>query len=249
MQYDIYKLIDQYHLNEIEQKLLQELIHSISENKQYSVRELAVKYYVSPATVMRLSKKMGYSGYTDMVYRLKFLMRHQKPEKAPASNITSFIGNIPQQDIDTFIQLLLGSRKDPILVSGTGFCMPIREFVVRKLLVLGFQAIGTNSYELYEKNAFHCKICIVISKSGATESILKPVRDGLRNDIKVISVTGNRTSPLAQDSTLTFELLDDEIMDDRNLTANYFYARTLILFEYLFDLGIKEYKRTNDLLL
>ncbi len=41
---------------------------------------------------------------------------------------------------------------------------------------------------------------------------------------------------IADMAELSFVLLDDKILDDRNLTANYFYARVLILFEYLMDM-------------
>ena len=40
-------------------------------------------------------------------------------------------------------------------------------------------------------------------------------------------------------------LLDDKMLDDRNLTANYFYARVLITFEYLMDLVLEKDEHPN----
>ena len=38
---------------------------------------------------------------------------------------------------------------------------------------------------------------------------------------------------------------DDKMLDDRNLTANYFYARVLITFEYLMDLVLEKDEHPN----
>ena len=235
MERDIHKLAERYHLNDSEQRLLRDMLEGIDAGVQYSVRELAARHYVSPASVMRLSKKMGYSGYTDMAYRLEFLTRNERENKNHSSDITSFIGDIPEEDIAAFTRLLIAHRHTPILVTGTGFCNPLREFFARKLLVLGFTAIGTNSYEVYENNTLHAGLVIAISKSGGTDTIMKPVEDAAANGVEIISFTGNANSPIAGQAKLSFALLDDKIMDDRNLTANYFYARVLVLFEYLMD--------------
>ena len=59
--------------------------------------------------------------------------------------------------------------------------------------------------------------------------------DARRHNIEIAAFTGAERSPIAQNADLSFILLDDNILDDRNLTANYFYARVLILFEYLME--------------
>src|SRR5699024_8847979 len=110
-----------------------------------------------------------------------------------------------------------------------------RDFFVRKLLVMGYPTVGTNSYEVYETNALNAGLMIVISKSGTTDTIVKLVADAKRHGVDIAAFTGAANSPIAQSADLTFLLLDDNILDDRNLTANYFYARVLILFEYLME--------------
>lgn len=238
MKHDLYKLAEQYHLSSSEQALLQAVVEAADQNAQYSVREFAARNYTSPAAIIRLSKKLGYTGYTDMVYRLQFLLQNEISNRTHASHITSFIGEIPPEQIHSFLALLAKNRQGPILITGTGFCAPLRDFLVRKLLVLGYHAIGTNSYEVYENNALQAKLVIAISKSGTTDTIVKPVQDARRLGMDVIAFTGGQHSPIAQQADPAFILLDDKILDDRNLTANYFYARVLILFEYLMDLSL-----------
>ena len=97
MKHDLYKLADQYHLNANEQQLLQAVLETAKNGGQCSVREFAAQNYTSPAAVIRLSKKMGYTGYTDMVYRIGFLIQNEIDNKNHASDITAFIGDIPEE--------------------------------------------------------------------------------------------------------------------------------------------------------
>ena len=218
--------------------LLLHILEATDQGVHYSVREFAARNYVSPAAVVRLSKKMGYTGYTDMIYRLEFLIQNEINNKNLSSEITSFIGEIPQEHITQFTRLLAVHRRDTILVCGTGFCSPLRDFFVRKLLVLGFTAIATNNYEVYENNPLQAGLVIAISKSGTTGTIVKPVQDVQEHGVDLVAFTGNAASPIARHARPAFLLLDDKMLDDRNLTANYFYARVQILFEYLLDISV-----------
>ena len=68
MKHDLYKLADQHHLNANEQQLLQAVLETAKNGGPCSVREFAAQNYTSPAAVIRLSKKMGYTGY-DLSHR------------------------------------------------------------------------------------------------------------------------------------------------------------------------------------
>lgn len=116
MKHDLYKLADQHHLNANEQQLLQAVLETAKNGGQCSVREFAAQNYTSPAAVIRLSKKMGYTGYTDMIYRIGFLIQNEIDNKNHASDITAFIGGIPEEKIHRFVELLHANRQKPILV-------------------------------------------------------------------------------------------------------------------------------------
>ena len=175
MKHDLYKLADQYHLNANEQQLLQAVLETAKNGGQCSVREFAAQNYTSPAAVIRLSKKMGYTGYTDMIYRIGFLIQNEIDNKNHASDITAFIGGIPEEKIH----------------------------------------------------------------------ILKPVQDSFAQHRSIIAFVGADNSPIARCADPAFVLLDDKMLDDRNLTANYFYARVLITFEYLMDLVLEKDEHPN----
>mgnify|MGYP002710421055 CR=1 FL=1 len=211
MKHDLYKLADQHHLNANEQQLLQAVLETAKNGGQCSVREFAAQNYTSPAAVIRLSKKMGYTGYTDMIYRIGFLIQNEIDNKNHASDITAFIGDIPEEKMHSFVELLHENRQKPILVTGTGFCAPLQEFMVRKLLVLGYCAIGSNSYEVYESGALNAGLVIAISKSGKTNTILKPVQDSFAQHRSIIAFVGADNSPIARCADPAFVLLDDKM--------------------------------------
>ena len=62
MKHDIYKLSARYHLNDNEQFLLDHLLEAAENRAHYTVRDFAARHFVSPASLIRLSKKLGYTG-------------------------------------------------------------------------------------------------------------------------------------------------------------------------------------------
>lgn len=235
MKFDIYKIADNYKLSETERQVLEYILKNIDSVLSKGVRDVATINYTSAATVIKLSKKLGYTGYTDMIYRLNFIIKNHKKNQDHTSDITSFIAHIDREKIDSFISILIKHREDIIFITATGFSAPIAEFFWRKMLVLGFKCIKTNSYGVYDNNQIGGALAIGISKSGETESVTKVIDYAAKNKLDIITFTGKAENYMAKQSTLNFFILDDKELDDRNITANYFYARVMIIMEYLLD--------------
>lgn len=235
MKFDIYKLRDKYNLSETEQRLLAYILEHHEEVLSMGVRQVASENFVSPAMVIKLSKKMGFTGFTDMVYRLNFLIQNRTRNRNHTSSLTSFIGNIAASRLNGFLELVDRHRQDVILITSTGFCAPVAEFMARKLLIKGYRCIQSNAYGVYDKNPLGAGMIIAISKSGETDTITKVVDYGVENGVDIISFTGEQSNHIGRCSTVNIPILDDHALDDRNLAANYFYARVMIVFEYLMD--------------
>ncbi|WP_258881100.1 MurR/RpiR family transcriptional regulator [Clostridium tagluense] len=97
MKFDIYKIADNYKLTEIERQVLQYILKNSEYVLNKGVREVANINYTSAATVIKLSKKLGYTGYTDMVYRLNFIIKNHEKNQEHTSDITSFISYIDKE--------------------------------------------------------------------------------------------------------------------------------------------------------
>ena len=235
MKFDIYKIADNYKLTETERQILEYILKNIDNVLDKGVREVAQANHTSATTIIKLSKKLGYTGYVDMLYRLNFIIKNNEKNQERTSDITSFIDEIDKSTIDSFIDNLIKHRQDIIYITGTGFSSPIVDFFCRKMLVLGFKCIKTNSYGVYDNNQIGGALVIGISKSGETESVTKVIDYAAKNKLDIITFTGRPNSHMAKQSTIHFSILDDKELDDRNITSNYFYARVMIVMEYLLD--------------
>ena len=67
MKFDIYKIADNYKLTETERQILEYILKNIDNVLDKGVREVAQANYTSATTIIKLSKKLGYTGYVDML--------------------------------------------------------------------------------------------------------------------------------------------------------------------------------------
>ena len=64
-----------------------------------SVRELADEVHVSTATVMRFCKKMGYSGFSELKYKIKeFYEQQDQEDNYEINDIEGFVEHIKSND-------------------------------------------------------------------------------------------------------------------------------------------------------
>ena len=90
MKFDIYKLADKYKLTETEVQVLRYILDNHEQSMNMAVRDVANLNYTSAATVIKLSKKMGYTGYIDMVYRLNFMIKNRQMDQNHTSDPVSY---------------------------------------------------------------------------------------------------------------------------------------------------------------
>ncbi len=246
---DISKLIQGKNLTELDVQLLQYIIDNLDNVLQKGVRTIAKENYTSPATVIRLSKKMGYSGFVDMYYKLLPLVK--KVDNPQNENIEDFL-EITQgdfltrnslADIQTFIQRVLSLEQRYIFIYATGFSAIAAEYLYKKLLVLGRKTIfasGTDSIGVFENNLEDIGAFIVISKSGETQIVIDKLQAANEHDIFTVSFTKETDNRIAKLSHLNFKIMDHNKLDDRNMLPNRFFPSLMLFFEFI----VKQYVET-----
>lgn len=85
---DLRKMFHGKNLTELDKQILQYIIEHIDTVLQMGVRKVAKANYTSPATVIRLAKKLGYTGFVDMYYQL--LPQVKKMEVRPGGRMKEF---------------------------------------------------------------------------------------------------------------------------------------------------------------
>ncbi len=65
---NVQMLIEKYQLSDAEANALRFMEATITPSKKIGIREVAKHAYVSTATIVNMSKKLGFSGYSDLVF-------------------------------------------------------------------------------------------------------------------------------------------------------------------------------------
>ncbi len=98
---------------------------------------------------------------------------------------------------------------------------------------MGYKAVYTDSFELYENNRQGSNLAILVSRTGETCDVAKIAKLAVSSGISIISFTGSHQNTIAQNSAVNFKVHDEDKFDDRNINSNYFYSNVIALFEYL----------------
>ncbi|MBS6502056.1 MurR/RpiR family transcriptional regulator [Clostridium tertium] len=249
---DLSKFIENKGLTEIEIKVLNYIVDNIDEVNKLGVRGIAKNNYTSTSTIMRLSKKLGYSGFLEMQYNLASLKGNELGENlnerdfVDSLDMDSLLKENSSDAINKFVDILFNDDSKFIFIYANGFSGIVAEYINKKLLVMGKRCIlsnGTDSIGVFENNLDYISSIIVISKSGETPMVLNKVKTAKEHGINVIAFTNERENSISKLADVSFKIDDANKLDDRNLMPNTFFPKVLVLVELLI---YEYYKRKNS---
>ena len=242
---DISKLIQGKKLSELDIKVLHYIIENIDDVLDKGVRGVAKDNYTSPSTIIRLSKKLGYTGFIDLYYQLLPMVKRTVGQQTDNDedflriSQQDFFKENSKEDIDQFIRQVLYLKQKYIFIYATGFSAIMAEYLYKKLLVLGKKTViatGTDSIGVFENNLEDIGAFIVISKSGETQQVIDKLLVAKDQEIFTITFTKETSNRAAELADLNFKLTDNNKLDDRNMLPNSFFPRLLMLVEYIFKM-------------
>ena len=185
-----------------------------------SAHQLAELTYTSPSTIVRLSRKLGYSGYKELqqalVYDLAVADKSRNVlsdgvlsgdttqaiiDKVTARNVSTLEltrDGLDPAAIDRAVALMESARS--IALFGIGASLLVAHDLQLKLLRLDMPAMLSDDLHtqlLCARNLGKDDLAIVVSYSGMTEDILRCARIARGNGATIISITrGSFESPL-----------------------------------------------------
>lgn len=239
---DIRKLIQDKNLTSTEEMVLRYIIENIDTVMAQGVRGIARTNFTSTSTIMRLTKKMGYTGFVDMHYRLLPLVKNtESVHNSDMQFIDSFQFNSllkynSYESLRGFAGRLNQMKSKYIFLYATGFSACAAEYMHKKLLVLGKKCIlssGMDSVGVFENNMDDMEMFIVISKSGETRSVLDKLKTAAENQIYTVALTGAGDNSIGRSADLWFRIEDSNPLDDRNMMPNTFFPNVLMLTELI----------------
>lgn len=197
------------------------------------IRETAKACYSSSSTLIRLSHKLGFSGFTELLYFLKFKLLDGSNTDQSNLNIEQIVCVTPD---DGFAKLNIMIREKKILLHGNGFSQLVAQYYYNRLLMLGSKAsisLWTDFDILAQQNNNRPDVVWIISKSGRSHYVINWLDVAQKYQIPIVSFTGNTLSPLAQQAEVVISIKDHNQYDDNIRFSTPFFGYSLLAFEYL----------------
>lgn len=236
-------------LTEDERRVITSIVQHIQQGAgRVGIQQIADENFVSTAFIMRLCKRLGFNGYSELFYYLLHSSGAQEQE-LPTQALQNLIANFDEGSVARFCELLAACREKKIFVIGEGFGDLIAEYIAERLAVCGFMVF--NRVHFYDLMLFaegesgqvipnvSPAMIIAISQSGETESVLDNVRQAREKGFTVASFSRRPESTLASLSDLLFvinpvkQTLISEI-------PNSFFGKVVLAFEELLGAYFKK---------
>ncbi|MDD3185134.1 MAG: MurR/RpiR family transcriptional regulator [Anaerostipes sp.] len=207
-------------LFDAEKKVADYLINHQEEAIEMSVSELAAACEASQATIVRFCKKIGCNGFHHL--KIKMAKEMRKLDQKTVSNEISVdnisqsltnilatkieelretLNHIHEEELKEIIDIILDSNV--VEFAAMGNTIPIALDGSYKFNQLGIAAVASTIWESQEAFARTLRekdVLIAISASGASRHLLNIAKIVRENGGKVIAITNQGKSPLAEES-------------------------------------------------
>ncbi|TKK88298.1 MurR/RpiR family transcriptional regulator [Enterococcus faecalis] len=225
---DTEMLIDKYQLNDSEAAVLRFMDKNRDCLKSLGIREVAKASYVSTTAIINMAKKIGYSGYSELVFA--YGNKHSS---------ISFPENFSNEEKDEFIRLLSRYREKRIMVLGSGFSQNIANHFSEMLNLYGFRATANSHLEFLRENVEKDVLIFIVSNSGDTLRLAELVKLAKNHHIALIAFVGEKKSKIGQLATLTIstETYNPQVVSEYQ--PNLFFGTALNQFELLLSEALK----------
>ena len=229
-----------------EKKVADWLLSHPGEVLPYSITELAELAESSEATIVRFSKRLGYSGYQEL--KLSLATEHENRVVSPTITSTDSCFEILEKVCnDAYLSL---ERTKRLLVADAMTEAAERIASARKCVLIGlgssasvaidaankFLRAGCNSYAYADTHMQTIAISqlsegdvvIGISQSGSSKDIVDGLRLARSRGAATIAVTGTERSPIVRQSDVVL-LTDTEEVRHGTLALNSHISRLMVL--------------------
>ncbi|MGX6992221.1 hypothetical protein CBF34_06670 [Vagococcus penaei] len=241
---------DQSKLSDLDKELLKYIIENKSSVTQFSISELSEKSYVSKSTIIRLMKKLGFSGYSEFKFLLNQETKQKKAMKkagfdlfkSQTADIQNTLKNIDNDGIQQATDLLAISQI--IYCYGTGYSQrKAAEEFSKQLIACGKKVIlipNQTELEMMMSIMTSQDCLVIVSLSGETPGIKNTLLELNIRSIKIISVTRSGANFISQHATHHFFYYLTEFPVRENIETLSFVTLHLLL-DYIVRFYVTHY--------
>lgn len=233
---NIDELDKKYLFTDTERQILLFLNKNYEILDQLTVRDVAAKCFVSPATIIKLTKKMNLSGYSELVSKINTQTKISVPSHFIEQSGLASAYEIIENNHEKFQSLLNEYKDKKIMILSTGFSEHVANYIYEVFVLRDYQVLLRPHLKLLDQQETSKTLLIVISESGETTILKDIIHQASEKDVDIIAFTGNTTSMIAKSSTLDLSLdLYKGLSKYSDKEPHFFYGIALIIFEALFN--------------
>lgn len=210
-------------LSNTEQRIIEWMMTKGNLTSRTSIKEVAIKLSVSEPLLVKVAKKLGYSGFREIrkallsyFDALPFDKEQELSEKDGVDDIIEKVFNNSVQalkEAQSIVDAKIISQAaewifnaNRIVILGVGGSAIVGEDFEHKLLRIGIHSHTYSDNHLMVMVASQLKendVVIAISQSGNTTEICNAILVAKKNKTKIICITNNHQSELAEISDLS----------------------------------------------
>lgn len=229
------RIFKNQNLSDSEVKILEYIFTNPEKIKKKGIRQLAKSNFTSTASIIRLAKKLGYSGYNELIFDIKRMTSDTLHSNTYKENDFMWNSKKPLTNFNELSKTYLNKEKY-IYLYGEGFCEFVTGYIHRKLLVKKYNVILLHGLEIpivYEQD--HNPTLIVISKSGENFACIRKIEQLTNLGGDILSITSNSNSSISVMSDVSLSIPVRYITDSKNEEFTTFYGDSINLLEDLFS--------------
>lgn len=212
-------------LNTTEKTIYQYVVNNMDAVLKMNVRELADATFVSTATIVRFTQKMGCDGFNDFKKQLK---EYKAGVGVPDQNEfhEKLIKEIDhsekpevQEKIVQFAKKISDSKMTVFL--GIGKCGYIAGFAARYMMEIGYNAMAvTDPFYPLICNDLEDMTIIALSTSGETIEVVDQLKAYKKLGATIYSITGSPDSTIAglSDLSINYDMFEEVLPSMSKLT-------------------------------
>lgn len=215
-------------LNDTDHILIRYIIKNEHRIKDLTIREVSEENFVAYNTVVRFSKKLGYTGFSELKFSFTKTKKVKLSEDVDTEKNNEGIAIIQKTneilngcDLEEIALKIFAAKE--VAVFGVGDSLYFASLLAKNFLKADKHIKVLD--RLYEVDNFirdgnNKSLLILVSAGGNTEEVCIRARRSISKSIEVVSITGNENSELATITSnnivfsYTLDLFHDENLSD-----------------------------------
>ncbi|PZE21147.1 MurR/RpiR family transcriptional regulator [Paenibacillus xerothermodurans] len=213
----------EYKLNDTDDQIVEYIIKNKKDTVQLSIQSLAAKLFTVPNTVTRLSKKLGYDGFSQLKNRLKDELQTTDRDQVADNlhhNIQRTLSLLDPEKIAMVNRMIQDAGR--VLFFGVGDSLPFCEMMVKHLKIVGKAA----EYYIHRHEMIHeishltgDDLIFFISLSGETPQVLEMAELCRQRGVAIVSLTHFSRNSLQQLAVVNLYCYSPKLMlNEHNIT-------------------------------